>query len=433
MPFVSSLTLENVKCFPDKVRIDLAPPEQTSGGCNIILGANGTGKTSILRCIALGLCDENRAASLVAELLGEFIRHGSDTAKVELELVDGRNTSKVELTFSKAEDDESEVLQQRVLPGGGLRRNAIFACGYGVAFGTFGNNVYSGYRLVDAVYTLFNYQERLQNPETAIRRISDHSRIPLGELTAVMDRILGLEEGSVRLTSSGMEIRGPWGYFAPIGAIGDGYAAMLAWLCDFFGWLFLGKRRLTREAIRGIVLFDEIERHLHPSWQRRVVPRLVREFPNVQFIVTTHAPLVAIGAASIDQSVTKLTLLQYNDRGDGVEVKSALRPPDRQRADQVLTSPLFGLPWTTSDKLVHDIEEYARLKRLEAPDDGISTKIESLRSTIARVLSEHETPLQRNVADLIRGTYHELWFNRDQNSEPLDFELRRQILEILDS
>lgn len=278
MPFVSSLTLENVKCFPDKVRIDLAPAEQASGGCNLILGANDTGKTSILRCIALGLCDENRAASLVAELLGEFIRYGSDTARIELELAHGRDTSKVELTFSKAADDESEVLKQRFLPEGGLRRSAIFACGYGVAFGTFGNNVYSGYRLVDAVYTLFNYEERLQNPETALRRISGHSSIPLGELTAVMDRVLGLEEGSVRLTSSGMEIRGPWGYFTPIGAIGDGYAAMLAWLCDFFGWLFLCKRALTRGAIQGIVLFDEIERHLHPSWQLRVVPRLVREW-----------------------------------------------------------------------------------------------------------------------------------------------------------
>jgi len=42
----------------------------------------------------------------------------------------------------------------------------------------------------------------------------------------------------------------------------------------------------------GIVLIDEIDMHLHPRWQRRVIPQLRKTFPNVQFVVTTHSPLV---------------------------------------------------------------------------------------------------------------------------------------------
>ncbi|MDX1909417.1 MAG: AAA family ATPase [Bacteroidia bacterium] len=42
----------------------------------------------------------------------------------------------------------------------------------------------------------------------------------------------------------------------------------------------------------GIVLIDEIDLHLHPKWQRRVVPKLLEIFPKVQFVVTTHSPLV---------------------------------------------------------------------------------------------------------------------------------------------
>ena len=42
----------------------------------------------------------------------------------------------------------------------------------------------------------------------------------------------------------------------------------------------------------GIVLVDEIELHLHPEWQKSVLPRLLQTFPNVQFVVTTHSPLV---------------------------------------------------------------------------------------------------------------------------------------------
>lgn len=42
----------------------------------------------------------------------------------------------------------------------------------------------------------------------------------------------------------------------------------------------------------GIILIDEIDLHLHPSWQRMIVPKLAATFPNCQFIVTTHSPQV---------------------------------------------------------------------------------------------------------------------------------------------
>ncbi len=43
---------------------------------------------------------------------------------------------------------------------------------------------------------------------------------------------------------------------------------------------------------QGIVLIDEIELHLHPRWQQSVVPSLRTVFPNIQFIITTHSPIV---------------------------------------------------------------------------------------------------------------------------------------------
>lgn len=55
------------------------------------------------------------------------------------------------------------------------------------------------------------------------------------------------------------------------------------------------KEKDTKEILQnatGIVIIDEIDLHLHPKWQRLVVPALMATFPNVQFIVTTHSPLV---------------------------------------------------------------------------------------------------------------------------------------------
>ena len=54
----------------------------------------------------------------------------------------------------------------------------------------------------------------------------------------------------------------------------------------------------------GIVLIDEVDLHLHPLWQQTVLSQLHSIFPNVQFIVSTHSPTVLIGALDIAQIVT---------------------------------------------------------------------------------------------------------------------------------
>lgn len=47
--------------------------------------------------------------------------------------------------------------------------------------------------------------------------------------------------------------------------------------------------------IKGIVIIDEIDSHLHTLYQREILPKLIQSFPNVQFIITTHSPLFLIG------------------------------------------------------------------------------------------------------------------------------------------
>jgi predicted ATP-binding protein involved in virulence len=64
----------------------------------------------------------------------------------------------------------------------------------------------------------------------------------------------------------------------------------------------------------AIVLIDEIELHLHPAWQRMIIPRLTKTFPNCQFIVTTHSPQVL---SHVDPEC--IHILDYD--GDNVVVK----------------------------------------------------------------------------------------------------------------
>ena len=45
----------------------------------------------------------------------------------------------------------------------------------------------------------------------------------------------------------------------------------------------------------GVFIIDEIDAHLHPSWQRRIIPTLTRHFPNVQIFASTHSPMMVAG------------------------------------------------------------------------------------------------------------------------------------------
>ena len=76
--------------------------------------------------------------------------------------------------------------------------------------------------------------------------------------------------------------------------LSDGYKTSLAMVMDIASRAVEANPHLGVDALKasGIVLIDEIELHLHPSWQQRIIPDLRRTFPNIQFICTTHSPQV---------------------------------------------------------------------------------------------------------------------------------------------
>ncbi|XZF61301.1 MAG: AAA family ATPase [Gloeotrichia echinulata DVL01] len=78
-----------------------------------------------------------------------------------------------------------------------------------------------------------------------------------------------------------------------INQLSDGEKCLLAMVGDLARRLAIANPGLP-DALQGsgVVLIDEIELHLHPKWQREIIPALTRTFPNCQFIVTTHSPQV---------------------------------------------------------------------------------------------------------------------------------------------
>ena len=75
--------------------------------------------------------------------------------------------------------------------------------------------------------------------------------------------------------------------------LSDGEKTLLALIADIARLLVIYNPSLSNPLLgNGIILIDEIELHLHPNWQRTVIGKLKNTFPNCQFILTTHSPIV---------------------------------------------------------------------------------------------------------------------------------------------
>jgi recombinational DNA repair ATPase RecF len=89
-----------------------------------------------------------------------------------------------------------------------------------------------------------------------------------------------------------------------VSQLSDGERSMLALVFDLSRRLALANPHSDdplRKG-RGVVLIDELDLHLHPSWQRMIVDRLTRTFPNCQFIATTHSPQI-VGEVRSEQVI----------------------------------------------------------------------------------------------------------------------------------
>ena len=147
---------------------------------------------------------------------------------------------------------------------------------------------YESYGLKAVRRALNQVDERYRNP-----------RIETKPLRFVMDDISDYEEmsnpaGLTIQTGSEKEIR--------IEQMSDGYRIMIAMIADIAARMAEANPSPECSGLddplntSGIVFIDEIDLHLHPVWQRKVLRQLHAIFPNVQFIVTTHSPNVVMGA-----------------------------------------------------------------------------------------------------------------------------------------
>ena len=163
--YISRIRLENIRGFRE-LAIDLSGARSRKR--TLIIGKNGTCKTSVLRAIALGLCDVSDAATLITEPIGEMTHRGVSKGVIEI-VLEGGGILKTS-TLSGRDTGKEHIVKEKPSEGGWPQ---TFVCGYGA--GRYGGRPDTGreYRGVDGVYTLFDYQRALIDPELTLRRLRD--------------------------------------------------------------------------------------------------------------------------------------------------------------------------------------------------------------------------------------------------------------------
>jgi hypothetical protein len=115
-----------------------------------------------------------------------------------------------------------------------------------------------------------------------------------------------------RVGTSGFEIlvrtSGSQDIPIPIQSASQGTLSVVAIFGLIYSFLHSIRPELSEEKIAsgsGIVLIDEIDAHLHPSWQQKILEMLTRKFPNVQFIVSAHSPAIVAGCDKGEVSILR--------------------------------------------------------------------------------------------------------------------------------
>lgn len=342
---VARLEITGVRGFygDRSVDLNLERPDGSLAGWTVLAGRNASGKSTILQALGLALAGP-RSTGFVPSLAG-WISNGLPSADIKASLavsssdsfqptLDSSSEPKAWMHFERAQQLNFEQNQEPLEPeftGEGLDslartggtssvRSAPFGwfyAGYGPfrhlgSAGSWGNRRPSSSKLALQVASLFDESVSLVDAVDWLieQRLYQLEKRP-GATSLLNTAITLLNDGLLpdgfrisKVTSAGLLIAHQNSEFS-LRDMSDGYRAVTALVVDIVRQMHLayrGKLKLTHEdgvpalSYPGVVLIDEVEAHLHVSWQQNIGIWLKGHFPGIQFIVTTHSPYICQSA-----------------------------------------------------------------------------------------------------------------------------------------
>jgi len=149
MSYISKISLKNIRGFQN-LKIDLLQGEKQPNLLTLIIGRNGTCKTTLLRSIVIGLCSETEAYALLSEPVGELITEGEHKAEIEMGLLSAEPLANpITITTKIEQDRDKAVIREN--SGDSRLPEPPFLCSYGTGRSATGSETGRPYRIADSV------------------------------------------------------------------------------------------------------------------------------------------------------------------------------------------------------------------------------------------------------------------------------------------
>lgn len=142
------------------------------------------------------------------------------------------------------------------------------------------------------LFMWFRNQEDIENQEKVRTTASYEDKSLLAVKKAMLAMLDGFEDIHIDRKPLEMRVKKD-GRYLKLNQLSDGEKCTIALFGDLARRLALANPQLPNPLDgQGVVLIDELDLHMHTSWQRKVMSVLKHTFPNIQFIITTHSPQI---------------------------------------------------------------------------------------------------------------------------------------------
>ncbi len=331
--YIQSVNISNIRAI-EKISINFS----NYAGWHVIIGDNGAGKSTIIRSIALLLIGSNSAAALRPQW-NEWLRKDTNKGTLTIEVIKDENldsfvnptsfsTVSAKITLNKQkrnrplQSNVNNISLQTIIDADNSfwsNRHGWFSVGYGAIRRFIGNATelesLSSYPRVASHISIFEEGIALGSSLAWLHDLNYRQSMGNHSARKTLNNIIQfINTGELLPYNSILQPITPDGIFVKDGnnkiisvtELGDGYRSILSLTLDLiyrlretYGVENVFKKTAERQMyvdLPGVVLIDEIDAHLHPTWQVKIGKWLTKYFPKIQFIVTTHSPLICQAA-----------------------------------------------------------------------------------------------------------------------------------------
>ncbi len=408
--FLQKLVLENVRSI-EHLEISFLNDEDSIRKWTFILGENGCGKSTILRAIALLLA----GSEALPELLGNpdsWIRNGKNECLIHADLVNKEGkVSPIDLRLSRGQllketfENNRDSLNFLDKALSHTARNYL-AIGYGVSrrlnneksLNSAQSNIFRHPR-AGSVATLFKPDATLNSLEQwAMDLDYQTSGKGLKLVQSSLNNLLpGVKFSHIDKENKQLLFKTADGV-VPLSYLSDGYQNVVAWSSDLlYRVTSVFKDHKNPFQARGLLLIDEIDLHLHPLWQRRLMNFLTDRLPNFQIIATTHSAITVHQAGK-----GELFILKRDKPNSSPKIEQYQAAPRDLKLHQLLVSPIFGLESSDSLAVEKLKTDYYKLKSKANLSDSEVEKFKGIKDEVAELpTTDYYYPQEKKQNDLL--------------------------------